>query len=62
MTRMFEPYFTTKHQAQGAGLGLYITYNLIVNNMNGQIKAKNIEYKYKNKTFIGLEFTIKLPA
>lgn len=41
--QIFEPYFTTKHQAQGTGLGLYMSYQIIVNNMGGSIYAKNRE-------------------
>ena len=39
--QIFEPYFTTKHQTQGTGLGLYMTHQIIVNNMNGSIHAEN---------------------
>lgn len=39
--QIFEPYFTTKHQTQGTGLGLYMTHQIIVNNMNGSIYAEN---------------------
>lgn len=41
--QIFEPYFTTKHQSQGTGLGLYMSHQIIVNNMNGSIYAKNRE-------------------
>jgi signal transduction histidine kinase len=43
MDRIFEPYFTTKFQSQGAGIGLYMTKLLIEKNMNGVIYAQNIE-------------------
>lgn len=41
--QIFEPYFTTKHQTQGTGLGLYMSHQIIVNNMNGSIYAENRE-------------------
>lgn len=41
LDQIFEPYFTTKHQTQGTGLGLYMSHQIIVNNMNGSIYAKN---------------------
>ena len=59
--RIFEPYFTTKHQSKGTGLGLHMTYNLIVDGMNGNIESSNITYVYKNKEYIGAEFNIQIP-
>ncbi len=41
LAQIFEPYFTTKHQTQGTGLGLYMSHQIIVNNMQGSIFAKN---------------------
>ena len=61
LPKIFEPYFTTKHQTQGTGLGLHMTYNLIVDGMGGTIKANNVTYKYDGKEYIGAEFTITLP-
>jgi len=56
---IFEPYFTTKHKSQGTGLGLSMTYKIIVEGMDGTIDINNCEYKYKNQNFKGAEFIIK---
>jgi len=61
LSKIFEPYITTKHKSQGVGLGLHMTYNLIVGIMNGTIEAHNVEYEYNNKKHIGAEFIITLP-
>ena len=59
--RVFEPYFTTKHQLQGTGIGLSMTYSLIVDGMLGSIRASNEEYKYKEKTLSGAQIHISIP-
>ena len=61
INKIFEPYFTTKHKSQGTGLGLHMTYNLIVDGMNGTIEAHNKNYEYDGKNYTGAEFTIILP-
>ena len=61
LPKIFEPYFTTKHKSQGTGLGLHMTYNLIVDGMNGSVEAINKTYKYNNKEYTGIEFIIVLP-
>ncbi len=61
LPKIFEPYFTTKHQAQGTGLGLHMTYNLIVDGMSGMVEAKNVNYVYNDQDFIGAEFAITIP-
>jgi len=61
LTKIFNPYFTTKHQSQGTGLGLHMTYNLIVDGSDGNIQASNIHFKYNEKNYKGTKFTITLP-
>ncbi len=41
LNRIFEPYFTTKEQGKGTGMGLYISKMIIENNMNGTLSARN---------------------
>jgi len=61
ISKIFEPYFTTKHKMQGTGLGLHMTYTLIVEGMNGNIEVKNKTFEYNDKIYIGAEFNITLP-
>lgn len=51
LERMFEPYFTTKFEDKGTGIGLYMTKMIIENSMDGEITASNIDE--------GVKFTIK---
>ena len=59
-SKIFEPYFTTKHKSIGTGLGLHMTYNLIVNGMNGVILVDNETFTYKDKSYTGAKFEIIL--
>lgn len=61
INRIFEPYFTTKHKAQGTGIGLYMSEEIITRHMNGEILAENSTYIYEDETFTGALFTIKIP-
>jgi len=47
INRIFEPYFTTKHQSSGTGLGLYIAKMIIENSMNGVLRVDNTNYGAK---------------
>ncbi len=53
MPDIFGPYFTTKEQGKGTGVGLYMCRTVIETNMNGKITARN-----ENG---GAVFTITLP-
>jgi PAS domain S-box-containing protein len=61
ISKIFEPYFTTKHQSKGTGLGLHMSYNLIVNQMKGSIKVSNETYEFNGKQYKGAMFIITLP-
>ena len=61
INRIFEPYFTTKHQLNGTGIGLYMTQEMITNHMNGTISVRNVEFKYNDIDCKGAEFRITLP-
>lgn len=40
--KVFDPYFTTKHQSQGVGLGLFMAKMIIEQHMEGRIFARNL--------------------
>jgi PAS domain S-box-containing protein len=58
--RLYEPYFTTKHQSVGTGLGLPMAYQIIVQRHGGDIKVQNKTFEYNGKLFTGAKFTILL--
>ena len=58
--KVCEPYFTTKHQAKGTGIGLYMTEEIIVNHMNGSFNINNCEFEYEGKKYKGVEITIEM--
>ena len=53
LPKIFNPYFTTKHQSQGTGLGLHMSYTIITKSLNGKL--------YANNTQNGAKFYIEIP-
>jgi len=53
ITKIFDPYFTTKHQSQGTGLGLHMASALIEKHLHGFLSVSNVGE--------GAEFLIRLP-
>ena len=61
LDKVFEPYFTTKHQSQGTGLGLNMVYRLIVEGMSGSIYVQNDTFYFNDQEYTGAQFIINLP-
>ncbi len=61
LNRVFEPYFTTKHQTHGTGIGLYMTQQIVDKLLKGSIRVKNKDFVFKTKSYHGANFKIILP-
>jgi len=54
ISRVFDPFFTTKPVGEGTGLGLSVSYDIIVTKHKGEILVEST-------VGVGTKFTIKLP-
>ena len=54
LTKLFEPFYTTKRGKGGSGLGASLVYNLVTQGLNGRISASSDLHK-------GLTFNIDFP-
>lgn len=50
--RVFDPYFTTKEQGKGVGIGLYMAKEIIERHMGGKIYCEN--------TDVGVRFVVEV--
>ncbi|MEA5619364.1 response regulator [Cronbergia sp. UHCC 0137] len=53
-SKLFDPFFTTKQVGEGTGLGLFISYQIVVNKHGGDLYCQSILGK-------GAEFVIEIP-
>ncbi|PWE21599.1 PAS domain-containing sensor histidine kinase [Aliarcobacter skirrowii] len=56
--KMYEPYFTTKHQSSGTGLGLFISKIIIENSFKGEISHSNTQNGSKFELKFPIEFEV----
>ncbi len=54
MHRLFDPFYTTKRNRGGIGLGMHVVHNLITQTLKGRIE-------FDSKPGIGTEFVITIP-
>ncbi|HAL86680.1 MAG TPA: hypothetical protein DCM31_07335 [Deferribacteraceae bacterium] len=54
LERIFEPYFTTKPEGKGTGIGLYMSKMIVENSMTGKLTVRNTDK--------GACFRIELPS
>lgn len=59
--KVFEPHFTTKHDNDALGIGLFMCKEIIENHLNGKIFVQNSDFFIENIKYKGAKFIIILP-
>jgi len=61
LPKIFEPYFTTKHQTQGTGIGLHMSSEIIFKHFKGTLVAINEQFSIADEDYYGACFIIDIP-
>ena len=59
LTRVFEPYLTTKEDSAGTGLGLYLCRQIAENLDEGSVWAENRKFEFDGKPYYGACICLK---
>ncbi|MFK2822472.1 cache domain-containing protein [Arcobacter sp. YIC-80] len=59
--KVFEPHFTTKHDNDALGIGLFMCKEIIENHLNGKIFVQNSDFFIENIKYKGAKFIVILP-
>ena len=61
LPKIFDPYFTTKEDIGGTGIGLNMSKQIIEEHFKGSLLAKNTQFNLNKNSYYGACFTIKIP-
>ena len=62
ISKIFDPYFTTKHKSQGTGIGLYMCSEIIQKNFGGMLYVENRSFTIDNEEYFGACFIIEFTS